>query len=323
MSRVNLLITGGAGFIGSNLVRHFINDDRVSLVRVLDDLSNGYYQNIAEFENHPKFEFIEGDICDYDTCLNACKGIDRISHQAALGSVPRSISNPILTNKVNVGGTVNLLYAAKEQGVDRVILAFSSSTYGDHPSLPKKEDRIGKPLSPYAVSKAAIEQYAEVFGRTYGLDWIGLRYFNIFGPMQNPENPYAAVIPIFCKAILENGTITINGDGETSRDFTFVDNAVLLNDLGLFTTDKHALNKVYNAACGDQITLNEMVRLLEELSDKKVNVNYGPERMGDVKHSKADITRAAELLDYEPIIRFKEGLRKVLDWYAKNHKHLF
>lgn len=312
---INLLITGGAGFIGSNLVEHFLKDDRVALVRVLDDLSNGYFENIQEFEGHPKFEFIEGDICDYDTCLKACEGIDKVSHQAALGSVPRSIENPMRTNEVNVGGTVNMLYAAKQQGVDRVILAFSSSTYGDHAGLPKVEDRIGKPLSPYAVSKAAIEQYAEVFGRTYGLDWIGFRYFNIFGPKQNPDNPYAAVIPIFCKAFLENGEITINGDGETSRDFTYVENAVLLNELGLFTENQEALNKVYNGACGDQISLNNMVQILESVSGKKVKVTHGPERPGDVRHSKADIGKAEKLLLYKPKVRFIEGLKEVYKWY--------
>ena len=318
MKPINLLITGGAGFIGSNLVEHFLKDDRVALVRVLDDLSNGYYENIEEFETHPKFEFIQGDICDYETCLKACEGIDKISHQAALGSVPRSIENPMRTNEVNVGGTVNMLHAAKEQGVDRIILAFSSSTYGDHPGLPKVEDIIGKPLSPYAVSKAAIEQYAEVFGRAYGLNWIGLRYFNIFGPKQNPDNPYAAVIPIFCKAFLEDGEITINGDGETSRDFTFVDNAVLLNELGLFTNNQAAINQVYNGACGDQISLNEMVQMLESIAGKKIKVIHGPERPGDVRHSKANIGKAENLLGYRPLIRFEEGLRKVFEWYKNS-----
>jgi UDP-N-acetylglucosamine 4-epimerase len=314
--KTNLLITGGAGFIGANLVEHFLKDDRVALVRVLDDLSNGYYSNIEEFVGHPKFEFIEGDICDYDTCLKACEGIDKISHQAALGSVPRSIENPMLTNKVNVGGTVNVLHAAKTQGVERVILAFSSSTYGDHPGLPKVEGREGKPLSPYAVSKAAIEQYADVFASTYGLNYVGLRYFNIFGPKQNPDNPYAAVIPIFCKAFLEDGQITINGDGETSRDFTFVGNAVLANDLALFTQNKEALNQVYNTACGDQVTLNEMVKMLEKISGKTVSVKYGPERPGDVKHSRADITKITKRLDYKPKMRFEEGLKGVFEWYS-------
>ena len=319
MKPINLLITGGAGFIGSNLVEHFLQDDRVALVRVLDDLSNGYYENIEEFETHPKFEFIQGDICDYETCLKACEGIDKISHQAALGSVPRSIENPMRTNEVNVGGTVNMLHAAKKQGVNRIILAFSSSTYGDHPGLPKVEDKVGRPLSPYAVSKAAIEQYAEVFGRTYGLDWIGLRYFNIFGPKQNPDNPYAAVIPIFCKAFLEDGKITINGDGETSRDFTYVDNAVYLNELALFTENEAALNQVYNAACGDQISLNQMVEMLREISKGNPSVTYGPERKGDVKHSKANISKSIELLNYHPKVRFSEGLSKVYTWYQNHH----
>jgi len=314
--KTNLLITGGAGFIGSNLVEHFLRDERVGLVRVLDNLSNGYYENIEEFIGHPRFEFIEGDICDYDTCLKACEGIDKISHQAALGSVPRSIEDPMLTNKVNVGGTVNVLHAAHTQGVERVILAFSSSTYGDHPGLPKVEGREGKPLSPYAVSKAAIEQYADVFASTYGLNYVGLRYFNIFGPKQNPDNPYAAVIPIFCKAFLEDGQITINGDGETSRDFTFVHNAVLANDLALFTQNKEALNQVYNTACGDQVTLNEMVKMLEKISGKTVSVKYGPERPGDVKHSRADITKITKRLDYKPKMRFEEGLKGVFEWYS-------
>ena len=321
MKPINLLVTGGAGFIGSNLVDHFLKDDRVALVRVLDDLSNGYYENIEEFETHPKFEFIQGDICDYETCLKACEGIDKISHQAALGSVPRSIENPMRTNEVNVGGTVNILHAAKEQGVNRIILAFSSSTYGDHPGLPKVEDKVGRPLSPYAVSKAAIELYAEVFGRTYGLDWIGLRYFNIFGPKQNPDNPYAAVIPIFCKAFLENGEITINGDGETSRDFTYVDNAVLLNKLSLFTENENALNQVYNCACGDQISLNEMIGMLKKISGKKIKVNYGSERPGDVRHSKANISKSESLLGYQPLVRFDKGIQEVYKWYSVGSKN--
>ena len=192
MKPINLLITGGAGFIGSNLVEHFLKDDRVSLIRVLDDLSNGYYENIAEFEGHPKFEFIEGDICDYPTCIKACEDIDMISHQAALGSVPRSIENPMRSTEVNILGTVNILHAAVERNVSRVVLACSSSTYGDHPDLPKVEEKIGKPLSPYAVTKFSVEQMADVFNMTYGLDYVGLRYFNVFGPKQNPDNPYAA-----------------------------------------------------------------------------------------------------------------------------------
>ena len=318
MKPINLLITGGAGFIGSNLVEYFLKDERVALVRVLDDLSNGYYENIAEFADNPKFEFIEGDICDYNTCMKATKGIHKISHQAALGSVPRSIENPMRTNEVNVGGTVNILNAAKENGVDRVVLAFSSSTYGDHPGLPKVEGHEGRPLSPYAVSKAAIEQYADVFGKTYGLNWVGLRYFNIFGPKQNPDNPYAAVIPVFCNAFIEDKAITINGQGNTSRDFTYVSNVVQANEKALFTQNKKALNKVYNAACGDEITLNEMVSYLEVISGKRVEIHYGPERKGDVTNSRANISKIEELLGYEPNVKFREGLEKVYYWYENN-----
>jgi len=314
-----ILITGGAGFIGSNLVEHFLKDDRVSLVRILDDLSNGYYENIEEFEDHPKFEFIKGDICDYQTCLESTKGIDKITHQAALGSVPRSIENPMRSTEVNILGTVNVMHAAKESGVERIILACSSSTYGDHPGLPKVEDKIGKPLSPYAVTKYSIEQLADVFQRTYGLSYIGLRYFNIFGPKQNPDNPYAAVIPIFCQAFIDGKRPTINGDGEHSRDFTYVANAVQANDLALFTENEEALNEIYNVACNDRITLNKMVTLLQGISEKDIHPLYGPERPGDVKHSEAGISKIQSNLGYEPKVFFREGLEKVFEWYNKNN----
>jgi UDP-N-acetylglucosamine 4-epimerase len=316
---MKLLITGGAGFIGSNLVEHFLNDERVSLVRVLDDLSNGYYENIREFEDHPKFEFMKGDICSYQTCLDACDGMDKITHQAALGSVPRSIENPMRTTEVNILGTVNMMHAAVEKDVERIILACSSSTYGDSKELPKVEDRIGKPLSPYAVSKVSIEQYADVFSKTYGLNYIGLRYFNIFGKRQNPDNPYAAVIPIFCKAYIDGVPPTINGDGKTSRDFTYVDNAIQANDRALFTVNNEAMNQIYNIACGDQATLNEMVEILEKVSGKTLDVKYGPERPGDVKHSLADITKAKKLLGYEPTVLFKEGLEKAYKYYLNEY----
>lgn len=314
---IKLLITGGAGFIGANLVEHFLKDERISLVRVLDDLSNGYYENIAEFEGDPKFEFIKGDITDYNTCLMACKGIDKISHQAALGSVPRSIENPMRTNEVNVGGTVNILHAAKEAGVERVILAFSSSTYGDSTKLPKVEGEEGNPLSPYAVSKMAIEHYARVFHTTYGLNYIGLRYFNIFGPKQNPDNPYAAVIPIFCKAFIEGRRPTINGDGTYSRDFTYIANAVQANEKALFTDNEEALNEVYNCACGDQVTLNQMVEYLKEISGKDLEPIHGPLRPGDVPHSKAAIDKIMSRIDYHPEVKFKEGLEGVYHWYNR------
>lgn len=313
--KYRLLITGGAGFIGSNLVEYFLKDDRVSLVRILDDLSNGYYSNIEEFEDHPKFEFIKGDICDYQTCLKATKGIDKITHQAALGSVPRSIENPMRSTEVNILGTVNIMHAAKENGVERVILACSSSTYGDHPGLPKVEDKIGKPLSPYAVTKYSIEQFAEVFQQTYGLNFIGLRYFNIFGPKQNPDNPYAAVIPIFCQAFIDGKRPTINGDGEHSRDFTYVANAVQANDLALFSEKEEALNQIYNVACNDRISLNEMISALHGISKKEIQPIYGPERPGDVKHSEADILKIQSNLGYDPKVFFKEGLTKVYEWY--------
>ena len=317
--KVRLLITGGAGFIGSNLVEHFLQDERVGLVRVLDNLSNGYIENIQEFFDNPRFEFIEGDIRDYETCFKACEGIDKISHQAALGSVPRSIENPMLSAEVNILGTVNLMFAAVQLKVERIILAFSSSTYGDHPDLPKVEENIGSPLSPYAVTKASIEQFADVFGKTYGLNWIGLRYFNVFGPKQNPENPYAAVIPIFSKAFLNNSECTINGDGETSRDFTYVQNVIQMNERALISTNKSALNKIYNTACKGRVTLNQLVSNLENITGNKPKITYGPERKGDVKHSFADISKAQKLLGYEPEVSFEEGLKKTVEYIERTN----
>ena len=314
----NVLITGGAGFIGSNLVASFLADPRVNKVRVLDNLSNGYIENLHEFRDNDNFEFVEGDIRDYQTCLKALDGIDIISHQAALGSVPRSIKDPRTSTEVNILGTVNLLQAAVQCGVKRIILAFSSSTYGDHPGLPKEEDKIGNPLSPYAVTKAAIEQFCEVFGNTYGIEWIGLRYFNVFGPKQNPTNPYAAVIPIFSKAFLDKGEITVNGDGETSRDFTYVDNVVEMNKLAMFTSNSRALNQVYNTACNERVSLNEMLQKLAEITGNEIKVTYGPERTGDVKHSLASIEKAKNLLGYKPLVYFNDGLEKVVDWYREN-----
>ena len=316
--KINLLITGGAGFIGSNLAEHFLEDERVGLVRVLDNLSNGYKENIHEFLDHPRFEFVEGDIRNYETCLKACEGIDKITHQAALGSVPRSIEDPMQSTEVNILGTVNVMYAAVQQKVERIILAFSSSTYGDHPDLPKVEENIGNPLSPYAVTKASIEQFADVFGKTYGLNWIGLRYFNVFGPKQNPDNPYAAVIPIFAKAFLTGGEITVNGDGETSRDFTYVQNAVKMNELSLFTNNQDALNQIYNTACSDRISLNQMIDELAKATKANVNILHGPERKGDVKHSEASIEKAKKNLGYNPEYSFKNGLLKTIEWYKNN-----
>jgi UDP-N-acetylglucosamine 4-epimerase len=314
--KINLLITGGAGFIGSNLVEYFLNDDRVQLVRVLDDLSNGYFENISSFKSNPKFEFINGDICDYDTCIKATENIHKITHQAALGSVPRSIKNPMRSTEVNILGTVNLLHAAVLNGVERVILACSSSTYGDHPGMPKIEDVIGNPLSPYAVTKLCVEQMAEVFHKTYGLNYIALRYFNVFGPKQNPDNPYAAVIPIFCKAFLEDRQPVINGDGLTSRDFTYVDNVIQANTLALFTDNEEAMNQVYNTACQQTITLNDIIKTLQQISGKQIEPAYLEERAGDVKFSLADTSKIRRLLRYQPSVNFYDGLAKVYQWYS-------
>lgn len=317
--KVNSLLTGGAGFIGSNLVEHFLKDECVGQVRVLDNLSNGYLENIQEFFDHPRFEFIEGDIRNYKTCPNACEGIDKISHQAALGSVPRSIENPILSTEVNIQGTVNLMYAAVQQKVERIVLAFSSSTYGDHPDLPKFEDKIGNPLSPYAVTKATIEQFAEVFEKTYGLSWVGLRYFNVFGPKQSPNNAYAAVIPRFCEAFINENDVSINGDGKASRDFAFVDNIVLLNSVSFFVYDRKALNTTYNAACGKRTRLNEIVSLLETITGKRTSVVHCAERPGDVKHSLADIKKAENLLNYTPLVHFEKGLKLTNSWMLSKY----
>jgi UDP-N-acetylglucosamine 4-epimerase len=314
---MRILITGGAGFIGSHLVEKLLNDEQVTLVRVLDNLATGSLKNIEEFNDNPKFEFLEGDIRNFDTCLKACTGIDRISHQAALGSVPRSIKDPLTTNDVNITGTLNIFTAAKEIRIDRIVYAASSSTYGDHPGLPKIEDRIGNPLSPYAVTKLVNELYAKVYASLYGIQFIGLRYFNIFGPKQNPRGPYAAVIPLFAEALLKNNPPTINGDGGHSRDFTYVDNAVHANRLALFTENKEAVNEVYNIACGHQTSLTELFSQLKEVSTSKIDPVYGPDRQGDVKHSLADISKARNYLKYEPVVSIREGLRKTYEWYAK------
>lgn len=315
---MRILVTGGAGFIGSNLVEKLLQDQRVTLIRVLDNLATGSVQNIEEFRQHSKFEFIEGDIRNYETCIDACNNIDLVSHQAALGSVPRSIQDPLTTNDVNITGTLNIFSAAKERNIKRVVYAGSSSTYGDHPGLPKKEDVIGNPLSPYAITKYVDELYADVFAKLFGMEFIGLRYFNIFGPKQNPEGPYAAVIPLFINAILQNKQPVINGDGSHSRDFTYVDNAVQANILSLFAENSDAINEVYNIACGNQVSLLQLFEHLAKISGSKLKPNHGPERKGDVKHSLADISKAKQLLNYEPAVSVEEGLKKTFDWYKKN-----
>jgi UDP-N-acetylglucosamine/UDP-N-acetylgalactosamine 4-epimerase len=314
---MRVLVTGGAGFIGSNLVEQLLQLENVLQVRVLDNLATGSIKNLEDFQGNTKFEFIEGDIRNYETCLKSCVGIDLISHQAALGSVPRSINDPLTTNEVNVTGTLNIFTAAKEQGIKRVVYAASSSTYGDHPGLPKVEDKIGSPLSPYAVTKYVNELYACVFAQVYGLELIGLRYFNVFGPRQNPQGAYAAVIPLFMKAVLEDNPPTINGDGEHSRDFTFVQNVVQANVKALFTNNKKAINQVYNIACGKQTTLNQIFDDIKEVADSTLQPLYGPVRNGDVRHSLADISKAKNLLKYHPIYSAKEGLKITFDWYKE------
>jgi len=307
----NVLVTGGAGFIGSNLVEELLKDKRVGKVRVLDNLATSSIENITEFFSNPNFEFTEGDIRDYNTCLNACENIHLISHQAALGSVPRSINDPITTNAVNITGTLNMLTAAKEKNIKRVVFAASSSTYGDSKELPKVEDVIGKPLSPYAVTKYVSELYAHVFNLNYGLEFIGLRYFNVFGPKQSPKGAYAAVIPLFIEAVQKNISPIINGDGSVSRDFTYVANAVQANLLSLFTEKPEALNQIYNVACGEQTTLKEVWEIIKEISKSNIEPIYGKTRNGDITHSIADISKATNLLNYHPEVGLKAGLFKL------------
>lgn len=315
MSKKNVLVTGGAGFIGSNLVEALVSDERVGKVRVMDNLATGHLKNLQAVWYHPKFEFIEGDIREYEMCRKAMEGMHLVSHQAALGSVPRSIIDPLTSNAVNITGTLNIFVAAKETNIERVVYAASSSTYGDHPTLPKVEEHIGKPLSPYAVTKYVNELYADVFHRTYQLNSIGLRYFNVFGYKQDPDNPYAAVIPIFFKAVLKGTPPTIYGDGETSRDFTFVTNAVQANLKALFTENPQALNQVYNVACGQRTTLTQLFYLICEALGREMKPIYGPERKGDIKHSLADISKAEKLLGYKPTVSVREGILKAAEWY--------
>jgi UDP-N-acetylglucosamine/UDP-N-acetylgalactosamine 4-epimerase len=316
---MRILITGGAGFIGSNLTEHLVSFPEVEKVRVLDNLSTGSLKNLEAMANNPKFEFVEGDIRNYDACLKACTGMDLVSHQAALGSVPRSINDPLTTNEVNITGTLNIFTAAKEHKIKRVVYAASSSTYGDHPGLPKVEDKIGNPLSPYAVTKYVNELYAKVYASTYDMELIGLRYFNVFGPRQNPQGPYAAVIPLFIRAVLNNEPPVINGDGEHSRDFTFVGNAVDANVRALTVVNPQAVNQVYNIAFGERTTLNEVFEMIKGVAGSDLAPSYGPERKGDVKHSLADISKAKALLGYQPLISVREGLKTAFEWYREHH----
>lgn len=312
---MKILVTGGAGFIGSNLADQLLQDARVTAVRVMDNLATGSPDNIRHLSDDPRFSFMEADIRNYEQCLAAMEGIDLVTHQAALGSVPRSIADPLTTNDVNITGTLNIFNAARERGVKRVVYAASSSTYGDHPGLPKVEDRIGNPLSPYAITKFVNELYARVFADLYGMEFIGLRYFNIFGPRQNPNGAYAAVIPLFAKALIDHRSPVINGTGENSRDFTYVANAVQANILSLFTSNPAAVNQVYNIACGEQLSLVQLFELLRAEAGTDLQPVFGPARKGDVLHSLADISKAKDLLGYVPLVKAAEGLKKTFLWY--------
>lgn len=323
LSKNSFLITGGAGFIGSNLAEYLLKFG-ARKVRVLDNLSTGHMRNIQDYLSNPAFEYMQGDIRSYETCLSATTDMDFVLHQAALGSVPRSIADPLTTHEVNISGFLNMLMAVKNSQVKRMVYAASSSTYGDSTALPKVENKIGNPLSPYAVTKYVNELYADVFARTYQMELIGLRYFNVFGPGQDPQGAYAAVIPKFVDQLLNHQSPVINGDGSYSRDFTFVENVVQANMLALFVQDAEAVNTVYNVAYGEQTSLNLLVQTLKNYlseSDSAISeipVIYGARRDGDIPHSLASIEKARKNLGYSPRFDFTEGLRLAVQWYMEH-----
>jgi len=319
-----ILVTGGAGFIGSNLCEALLVMNNT--VICLDNFATGKRENIAHLAAHKNFSLIEGDIRKLADCVKAVKGVDYVLHQAALGSVPRSIKDPITSNDVNIGGFLNMLVASRDAGVKRFVYAASSSTYGDSEALPKLEDVIGKPLSPYAITKYVNELYATVFHTAYGLDTIGLRYFNVFGRKQDPNGAYAAVIPKFVSQLMAGKSPVINGDGNYSRDFTYIDNVIQMNLLALTTQNKDALNQVYNTAFGERATLNDLIASLKDNLSKydakinKIAITYGPLRAGDIPHSLASIDKAKSLLNYNPQFSLQEGLKEAVDWYWENLK---
>lgn len=325
---MKILVTGGAGFIGSNLCEHLLNNGYQ--VVVLDNFSTGKIDNLLPLlKLYPSsLNLIVGDIRNIADCNKAVAEVDYVLHEAALGSVPRSVKDPLTTNDVNINGFINMLTASRDAGVKRFIYAASSSTYGDSKSLPKKEDEIGKPLSPYAVTKYVNELYADVFSKTYGIETIGLRYFNVFGKNQDPYGAYAAVIPLFIKKLMSHENPKINGDGEFSRDFTYIKNVVQMNMLAITTTNPAAVNQVYNTAFGERTTLNELIIYLKDLlveMDQEianVSVNYGPNRIGDIPHSLASIDKAKYLLNYSPQYNVREGLKEAVEWYWNNLKSL-
>lgn len=309
------LVTGGAGFIGSHVVEYLLNNG-AGKVRVLDNLATGSKENVAMFRHWPQYEFIEGDIRDSMACINACAGVDHVSHQAALGSVPRSVADPVATNDVNVSGFVNIITAAKDADVKTFVYASSSSVYGDEPGLPKVEDRTGNLLSPYAVTKKANELYASVFRDLYSLKVIGLRYFNVFGPRQDPNGPYAAVIPLFISGILNDRIVYINGDGEQTRDFTFVENAVQANIRGMLAGNGDAFGEVYNIAVGANYSVNFLYESIRQMVGKDHDPVHRDARSGDIRNSLADISKATRLLGYSPTQRFLDGLRLTVDYFV-------
>ena len=325
-SQNSVLITGGAGFIGSNLCDFFI--EKNYKVVCLDNFSTGSYHNISHLVSNPNFTLIEGDIRNLSTCEAAVKNIDYVLHHAALGSVPRSINDPILTNEVNISGFLNVLVASRDAKVKRFIYAASSSTYGDSASLPKMEEVIGKPLSPYAITKYVNELYADIFSKIYGMQTIGLRYFNVFGRRQNPEGAYAAVIPKFINAFLRHESPIINGDGNYSRDFTYIDNVLQMNELAILTENPKAVNTVYNTAFGERTTLNELTEIIKQSLiniDKDINniaILYQDNRAGDIPHSLADIQKAKNLLNYNPQYSLKQGIEESIVWYFQNFNNL-
>ncbi len=320
----HILITGGAGFIGSNLTDYFLNAGYK--VTCLDNFATGHKHNVEPFLTNPHYTLIEGDIRNLNDCHKAVTSVDYVLHQAALGSVPRSINDPITSNDVNVSGFLNMLVAARDAGVKRFVYAASSSTYGDSEALPKVEDVIGKPLSPYAITKYVNELYADIFNKTYGLETIGLRYFNVFGRHQDPNGAYAAVIPLFVKQLMAYESPVINGTGEYSRDFTYIDNVVQMNEKAMLTQNKKAINTVYNTAVGDRTNLNELVAYLQEYLSEfdaeiaNVAIKHGPNRQGDIPHSLASIEKAKELLDYHPTHTIDKGLKEAVQWYWNNLK---
>lgn len=324
LRNISILITGGAGFIGSNLIERFLQQE--NHIVCLDNFATGKHKNIEPFLNHPGFNLIDADIRDLESCRQAVKDVDIVLHQAALGSVPRSINDPKTSNDVNIGGFINMLVAAKESGIKRFVYAASSSTYGDHTALPKVEERIGKPLSPYAITKYVNELYAEMFSELYGIETIGLRYFNVFGRRQDPNGAYAAAIPKFIKLLISHEPPVIYGDGEQSRDFTYIENVIQANELAATTENPDALNTVYNVAYGEATTVNQLIDALKENLSRfdpeirNINAVKGEKRKGDVLHSLASVEKARKLLGYNPQHSLTDGLKEAIEWYWNDLK---